>query len=179
MNDPNWKLPDVPAFDLVSPDFKSGGILPQWARSDIAGAGGEDRSPTLHWNGAPSGTKSFALTVFDPDAPTGSGWWHWAVYNIPASVESLPQDAGSADGQLLPQGAITVPNELRLPSYLGAAPPAGHGEHRYVFTLSALDVERLELPTDCTPAVLGFVLRDHIVARAQLVGHSRTESSES
>lgn len=173
-NHPNWRLPDVAPFRLESPDFDEGHTLPQWARSGIAGAGGEDRSPTLHWEGAPSGTRSFALTMFDPDAPTGSGWWHWAVCNIPAKITSLAQNAGDPDAGLLPPGSLTLPNELRLPRYLGAAPPSGHGEHRYFFTLSALDVERLDIATDATPALLGFMLRDHIVARAQLVGVSET-----
>ncbi|MDF1478945.1 YbhB/YbcL family Raf kinase inhibitor-like protein [Leifsonia sp. H3M29-4] len=174
-NDPNWRLPEVPAFSLTSPDFAEGETLPQWARSGIAGAGGEDRSPTLHWDGAPSGTRSFALTMYDPDAPTGSGWWHWAVYNLPAKLSSLPQGAGDPEAGLLPPGAVTLPNEVRLERYLGAAPPAGHGEHRYVFTLSALDVERLELAPDATPAALGFAMRDHVVARAQLTGVSETD----
>jgi Raf kinase inhibitor-like YbhB/YbcL family protein len=172
-NDPNWRLPEVPSFSLVSPDFRDGDTLPQWARS--ADGGGEDRSPTLHWEGAPSGTRSFALTVFDPDAPTSSGWWHWAVYNLPASITSLPADAGNPEAGLLPHGAGTVHNEVRLLRYAGAFPPAGHGEHRYFFTVSALDVERLELPEGCTPAMLGIVLRDHVVARAQLVGLSSTD----
>ena len=173
-NDPNWRLPDVATFLLTSPDFTPGDTLPQWARSGIAGAGGEDRSPTLHWDDAPSGTKSFALTVYDPDAPTGSGFWHWAVYNIPAKISALPQDSGNPASGLLPAGSITLPNELRLERFLGAAPPEGHGEHRYVFTLSALDVERLDLPDGSTPAVLGFTIASHIVARAQLTGVSET-----
>ncbi|MDJ0334786.1 YbhB/YbcL family Raf kinase inhibitor-like protein [Salinibacterium sp. G-O1] len=173
-NDPNWRLPEVPLFTLSSPDFTEGDTLPQWARSGISNAGGEDRSPTLHWDGAPSGTKSFALTVYDPDAPTGSGYWHWAVYNIPPNVSSLPQDSGRPDANLLPSGAITLPNEERLERFIGAAPPAGHGEHRYVFTLSALDVERLEVPEGSTPAILGFKMFGHTVARAQLTGVSET-----
>ena len=173
-NDPNWRLPDVPGFTLVSPDFEEGDTLPQWARSGIQGAGGEDRSPTLHWEGAPSGTKSFVLTVFDPDAPTGSGFWHWAVYNIPAKVTSLSQDAGNPEAGLLPAGAITLRNDAGLARFLGAAPPSGHGEHRYVFTVSALDVERLELDADSMPPTLGFMMRTHVVARAQLTGNSET-----
>lgn len=173
-NHPNWRLPNVTTFRLESPDFAEGDTLPQWARSGIAGAGGEDRSPTLHWEDAPSGTRSFALTMYDPDAPTGSGWWHWAVCNIPAKTTSLAQNSGDPDAGLLPAGSLTLPNELRLPRYLGAAPPAGHGEHRYFFTLSALDVERLDVPADATPALLGFLLRDHVVARAQLMGVSET-----
>jgi len=138
------------------------------------GAGGEDRSPTLNWEGAPQGTKSYALTVYDPDAPTGSGFWHWAVYNIPASVTALAGNAGDPGAGLLPPGAVTLPNEVRLARFLGAAPPPGHGEHRYYFTVSALDVESLELDEGSTPAVLGFTLLGHILARAQLVGTTET-----
>jgi len=173
-NNPNWNLPEVPSFTLSSPDFAQGDLMPQWARSGIAGAGGEDRSPTLHWEGVPSGTKSFVLTVYDPDAPTGSGFWHWAVRDIPGDVTSLPADAGNPDASLLPEGSITSDNEYRIQRFLGAAPPAGHGVHRYFFTLSALDVEKLEISDGATPAVLGFMLRDHILGRAQLVGLSET-----
>lgn len=173
-NDPNWRLPQVPTFTLVSPDFRDGDTLPQWARSGIVGAGGEDRSPTLHWQGAPSGTRSFALTMYDPDAPTGSGWWHWSVYNLSAKVTSLAADAGNPEVGLLPAGAQTVHNEIRQQRYLGAAPPPGHGEHRYYFTVSALDVERIDLPDDCTPAVLGMHIVGHIVGRAQLLGVSES-----
>jgi Raf kinase inhibitor-like YbhB/YbcL family protein len=172
--DPNTQLPNVPSFTLTSTDFSAGELLPQASRSGIAGAGGDDRSPQLSWSGAPADTKSYAVTVFDPDAPTGSGWWHWAVYNIPASTTELATNAGDPDAGLMPDGAITLPNEIRLERYLGAAPPAGHGEHRYFFTVSALDTDRLEVPAGSTPAYLGFVLRDHIIGRAQLVGISVT-----
>ena len=174
MNDPNWNLPVVPVFDLVSPDLRDGDALPVWARSGIAGAGGDDRSPELRWSGAPEGTRSFALTMYDPDAPTGSGWWHWAVANLPAGLEGLPANAGDPDAGLLPDGAITLPNEIRLPRFLGAAPPAGTGVHRYVFTLSALDVDHLDVAPDATPALLGFLLYPHILGRAQLSGTSVT-----
>lgn len=174
MNDPFWKLPEVPRFTLESPDFSDGEALPQWARSGIAGAGGEDRSPALQWAGAPEGTRSFALSVFDPDAPTGSGFWHWAVYNIPGTATELAQNAGDPDAGLLPNGARTLPNELRLARFLGAAPPSGHGEHRYFFVLSALAVESLDVPDDATPAFLGFTLREHILGRAVLMGVSHT-----
>ncbi len=174
MNDPFWKLPEVPRFTLESPDFSDGAALPQWARSGIAGAGGEDRSPALQWAGAPEGTRSFALSVFDPDAPTGSGFWHWAVYNIPGTATELAQNAGDPDAGLLPGGAITLPNELRLARFLGAAPPPGHGVHRYFFVLSALSAVTLDLPHDATPAYLGFTLRDHLLGRAALMATSVT-----
>ena len=173
-NDPNWRLPDVPSFLLSSPDFTDGGALPTSARSGIMGAGGHDRSPALNWEGAPEGTKSYAVTLYDPDAPTGSGCWHWAVYNIPASVTGLAANAGDPDAALLPPGAVTLPMEARMERFIGAAPPPGHGEHRYVFTLTALDVPSLELDPGSTPAVLGFNLLGHILGRAQLVGTTET-----
>jgi Raf kinase inhibitor-like YbhB/YbcL family protein len=174
-NDPNWRLPDTPTFLLSSPDFSSGGALPTSARSGIMGAGGDDRSPALNWEGAPSGTQSYAVTVYDPDAPTGSGFWHWAVYNIPASVTGLAGNAGDPDAGLLPPGALTLPNEARLSRYVGAAPPSGHGQHRYFFTVTALDVPTLEVDADSTPAVLGFNFLGHILGRAQLIGTTETQ----
>jgi Raf kinase inhibitor-like YbhB/YbcL family protein len=173
-NDPNWRLPETTEFQLSSTDFAPGDSLPQSARSGIMGAGGDDRSPALAWSGAPAGTKSYALTLYDPDAPTGSGFWHWAVYNIPASVTELAADAGNPDAGLLPDGAITLNNEARMQRYVGAAPPPGHGEHRYVFTVSALDVESLDLDDGTTPAVLGFNFLGHILGRAQLLGVTET-----
>jgi Raf kinase inhibitor-like YbhB/YbcL family protein len=171
-NDPYWNLPEVPSFELESPDVADGDALPEWARG--GDAGGEDRSPALRWSGAPEGTRSFVLTVYDPDAPTGSGFWHWAVYNLPGDVSSLPAGAGSADGESLPPGAVTLPNEMRTEQYIGAAPPAGHGEHRYFFTLSALDIAELSIPAGATPGVLGFMLREHIIGRAHFVATSVT-----
>lgn len=171
-NDPNWRLPEVPSFTLTSPDFEHNGPLPAWARS--SGDGAENRSPALNWEGAPEGTKSFVLTMFDPDAPTSSGWWHWVVANIPPTVTSLPQDAGNPEAGALPEGTVTLPNEARVEAYGGAAPPPGHGEHRYYFTVSALDVDRLDVPKGATPAMLGFIMRPHVIARAQLMGVTET-----
>lgn len=172
VNDPNWQLPVVPEFELYSPEVRPGEYLPLWARG--AGAGGEDRSPTLSWSGAPETAKSFVVTVFDPDAPTGSGYWHWAVHDLPSSVTALPADAGNPDSGLLPKGAITIANESRAKRFQGASPPAGHGDHRYVFTVSALDVDHLDLPEGATPATLGFVMRNNVIARAQLTALSST-----
>ncbi len=169
VNDPNWRLPEVPSFTLESPDFADGEFLPDWARADSG-----NRSPALSWSGAPAGTKSFALTLYDPDAPTGSGFWHWAVYNIPAETTSLPAGSGNPATADLPPGAVTVPNELRGEEFTGAAPPPGDGQHRYFFTLSALDIGELDVPVDATPAVLGFLVRGNIIGRAQLMGLAET-----
>lgn len=171
-NDPNWRLPEVPTFTLSSPDFTHNGPLPAWSRG--SGEGAENRSPELGWEGAPGDTRSFVLTMFDPDAPTSSGWWHWAVANIPATVTSLPRDAGNPESGMLPHGSVTIANESRVEAYGGAAPPPGNGEHRYFFTVSALDVDRLDVPEGATPAMLSFIMRQHVIARAQLVGVTET-----
>lgn len=170
-NDPNWKLPSVPTFTLTSPDFSDGGELPLWVRGSAAG--GQDRSPELSWEGAPAGTKSFVLTVFDPDAPSGSGFWHWTLINIPATVTSLPAGAGTND-TLLPAGVARRRNEYGTDVFIGAAPPAGTGPHRYTYTLSALGVATLEVAVDAPPAIIGLRLRPHIVGRAQLIGLTGT-----
>lgn len=158
---------EVPVFTLTSTDIQHGEPLP----SEIYAAhgGGSNQSPQLSWADFPEGTKSFAVTCYDPDAPTGSGFWHWAVANIPASVTSLARDAGVSGGELLPEGAITLPNEMRDPAFTGAAPPEGTGVHHYWFAVHALSVERLEIDPQSTPAVLGFTMRDVTLARAIIV----------
>lgn len=175
MNDPYARLPEVRMFELRSPDFLEGERLPDWARSGIFGAGGEDRSPALSWSGVPDGTRSFVLTVYDPDAPTGSGFWHWSVRDIPGDTTSLPANAGDPDAGLLPAGAVQGDNEARMRRFLGAAPPQGHGEHRYFFTLSALSVDTLEVDEGATPALIGFTMLGSILGRAHLMGTAITE----
>jgi len=172
-NDPFWRLPEVAALEVRSPDFDDGAPLPGWARA--RDAGGDDLSPALRWTGAPNGTRSYAVRVYDPDAPTVSGFWHWAVYDLPGTADHLARGAGTPASGLLPAGAVTVANEYRSEQYTGAAPPAGHGEHRYVFIVSALDVAHLEVPAGATPAVLGFLLREHELARGSTVGTSITD----
>jgi Raf kinase inhibitor-like YbhB/YbcL family protein len=162
-------LPQVPGFEVTSTDCTDGQPLPQPHVSGVMGAGGEDRSPHLSWSGFPEGTRSFAVTVYDPDAPTQSGFWHWAVANIPASVTELPSGAGDQDGSGLPEGAVQLRNDAGFPGYVGAAPPAGHGPHRYYVTVHAVDTETLEVTPDTTPAVLGFNLFSHTLGRATLV----------
>ncbi len=171
-NDPYWRLAEVPRLEVRSPDFAEGAALPGWARAHDAG--GENLSPELRWLGAPEETRSFVVRVYDPDAPTLSGFWHWAVYDLPAATDHLPRGAGTPASGLLPAGAVTVANELRGEEYTGAAPPSGHGEHRYFFVVSALDVDHLEVPPGVTPAVLGFLLRSHELARGATVGTSIT-----
>jgi Raf kinase inhibitor-like YbhB/YbcL family protein len=161
-------LPQVESFTLRSEDIVDGQQLPLPQVSGLMDAGGADVSPHLRWSGFPAASRGFAVTVFDPDAPTASGFGHWAVYNIPVTVTELPADAGSPDSDRLPAEALTLRNDAGLRQYLGAAPPEGHGNHRYVFAVHALDVERLDLPDDATPAYLGFNLFFHTLGRALL-----------
>ncbi|MEU8901087.1 YbhB/YbcL family Raf kinase inhibitor-like protein [Nocardia sp. NPDC048505] len=167
-NDPFARLPEAAAFTVTSTTVSAGAAWPpaQWS----SGApGGKDVSPQLNWSGAPAGTKSYAVTVYDPDAPTGSGFWHWAVANIPATTTTLPEGAGDDTGSALPPGSFQLPNDARLPRYIGAAPPAGHGAHRYFVTVHALDVADIGVAPDSTPALLGFTMAGHILGRATLV----------
>lgn len=166
--DPFAAVPDAPSFALTSADIEDGEPLP--AEVYASDAGGQNRSPQLSWSGFPSETRSFAVTCFDPDAPTGSGFWHWAVANIPAEVTSLPSGAGSSGtaGEL-PEGAITLPNELREPAFTGAAPPEGTGVHHYWFVVHALNVAHVDVDPQSTPAVLGFTMRDAVIGRAVIV----------
>ena len=164
---PYDNLPKLPTFTLTSESVSDGQPLANDQVSGIMGAGGSDTSPQLSWSGFPAETKSFAVTVYDPDAPTASGFWHWAVADLPASVTELP--AGAGDGSELPGGAVTLANDASLKRYIGAAPPAGHGPHRYYIAVHALPVESLELPDGATPAYLGFNLFGHTIGRASLV----------
>jgi hypothetical protein len=167
--DPYTFLPDVPSFTVTSTDVEDGATMPAPHTSDVFGVpGGEDRSPQLSWSGFPEGTRSFAVTVYDPDAPTASGFWHWAVFDIPASVTELPAGAGARGGAELPAGAVQLRNDGGFAGYIGAAPPAGHGPHRYLVVVHAVDVEHLEVPADASPAFLGFNLFSHTLARATI-----------
>lgn len=166
-NDPFSRMPGAASFTVTSESLTDGQSLPTAQYSGMVG--GEDLSPQLTWSGAPEGTRSYAVTVYDADAPTGSGFWHWAVANIPAAVTELPEGAGAADGADLPEGAMQLPNDARAAQFIGAAPPAGHGPHRYFVTVYALDVEDIGVPADGTPAYLGAVMAGHTLGRATLV----------
>ena len=164
---PYEDLPQVASFEVTSADVTDGAGLNNPQVSGVMGAGGEDTSPQLSWTGAPEGTQSYAVTVYDPDAPTASGFWHWAVFNIPADVTELAANA-SKDG--LPAGAVQLDNDARMPGYVGAAPPAGHGTHHYWVVVHAVDVPSLDIPEQATPAFLGFNLFSHTLGRATIVG---------
>jgi Raf kinase inhibitor-like YbhB/YbcL family protein len=133
-------------------------------------AGGADDSPQLSWSGAPDGTRSYAVTMFDPDAPGAGGFWHWAVINIPSDVTSLAEGAGAEAGPQLPSGGVQLKNDGGFHGYLGAAPPPGHGRHRYIVTVYALDVQELPGGPGMKPAALGPELARHLLGTATLTG---------
>ncbi|MEY8195682.1 YbhB/YbcL family Raf kinase inhibitor-like protein [Corynebacterium pseudotuberculosis] len=156
--DPYAPLKDLPVFSLSSTSFKEGEKIPEIHLAE----GG--LSPQLSWSNLPEGTKSLAITCFDPDAPTASGFWHWAAFNIPVSVSEIAQGAGDETlGGI--ESAITLKGDSGIRGYYGPNPPAGHGPHRYLFAVHAVDVESLEIPADATPTVLGFNLYFHSLAR--------------
>ncbi len=159
--DPYDILPPVPDFSLTSDDVHDGEPLDELFVH--GSAGGKNLSPQLSWSGFPAGTRSFVVTCFDPDAPTGSGFWHWTAVNLPASVTDLPRGADP-----LPGGAFCVPNDYGDAAYGGAAPPPGDRPHRYVFAVHAIDVDALDVTPDATPAYVGFNLAFHTLARATL-----------
>ena len=134
------------------------------------GCSGGNTSPHLAWSGAPDGTQSFALTCFDPDAPTGSGFWHWVVVNIPASVTELALDAGNPKSGKLPAGALQVRTDFGAPGYGGPCPPQGDHPHRYLFTIFAVGAASLQVSADTSAAVVGFQLHFNTLAKAELMG---------
>lgn len=145
------------AFTLTSTDFKDGDTLPD---AQVQAKG--NTSPHLAWSRAPEGTKSFAITCYDPDAPTGSGFWHWTVANIPADVTEIPA------GGPVPAGAVEGRTDYGEPGFGGAAPPPGHGPHRYIFTVFAVDTEKLDVTPEDSGAKYGFNLHFHTLAKASI-----------
>jgi Raf kinase inhibitor-like YbhB/YbcL family protein len=161
------------AMRLTSDSFRDGDYLGQEhvLSADYGfGCAGRNRSPHLRWEGAPEGTKSFALTCFDPDAPTGSGFWHWVVVNIPPTVRELPLDAGNPASGKLPAGALQVRTDFGKPGYGGPCPPEGDHPHRYLFTIHAVSMDRLPVTADTSAAVVGFYLNFNTLAKASLMG---------
>lgn len=154
-------------FTLTSPQIKEGGKLTDRQVFKGFGCEGQNVSPALEWKNAPEGTKSFAVTVYDPDAPTGSGWWHWVLFNIPANVTSLPEGAGG-DPAKLPMGAVQSITDFAAPGFGGACPPPGDKPHRYIFTVYALGVPAMELAPTTMPATVGFSMHGNILGKATL-----------
>jgi Raf kinase inhibitor-like YbhB/YbcL family protein len=153
-------------FTLSSPTVKPGSMLTDAQVFKGFGCEGKNISPALKWSGAPAGTKSYAVTVYDPDAPTGSGWWHWVVYNIPASTTELPEGAGGADGKGLPAGAVQGRTDFGAAGFGGACPPAGDKPHRYIFTVYALKTDKIEAPADASAALVGFMINANKLGKA-------------
>lgn len=153
---------------LTSPQLQPGGHFKTAQVFFGFGCTGGNISPALHWEGAPKGTKSFAVTVYDPDAPTGSGWWHWLIFNIPTNVSHLPENAGNPTSGSAPEGSIQSMTDFGKPGYGGACPPVSDKAHRYQFRLFALDIEKLPLDSHATGAMVGFYLNQHVLAKATL-----------
>ncbi|MGO9803413.1 MAG: YbhB/YbcL family Raf kinase inhibitor-like protein [Steroidobacteraceae bacterium] len=156
-------------FTLTSPDIAAGKTLAAAQVFNGFGCTGGNISPALAWSNAPAGTQSFALLMHDPDAPTGSGWWHWVVYNIPANTSSLPAGAGDPHKKLLPEGAVQGRTDYGTAGYGGPCPPPGK-PHRYYFRLYALKVAKLEVPADATAALIGFNVNAAALDKAELMG---------
>jgi Raf kinase inhibitor-like YbhB/YbcL family protein len=153
-------------FTLSSPEIKANASIPKSFEFNGFGCSGENRSPALKWSGAPKDTKSFAVTVYDPDAPSGSGWWHWMVINIPANATELPSNAGAVNSTTLPSGAIQNRIDFGFNAWGGMCPPQGDKPHRYVFTIHALKTEKLETPADATAALTGFMINANSLEKA-------------
>jgi Raf kinase inhibitor-like YbhB/YbcL family protein len=152
---------------ITSSDIAHGSFMSKAHEFNGFGCSGEDTSPQLTWSGVPEGTKAFAVFAYDPDAPTGSGWWHWQAINIPAGVTSLPTGAGLASGEKLPTGSIQLANDYGVIGFGGACPPEGHGPHRYQFTIYALSTE-LELPEGASSALTGYMVKANSLGSATL-----------
>ena len=153
-------------FTLTSPTIGASRLLTEEQVFNGFGCTGKNRSPALRWTAGPAGTRSYAVTVYDPDAPTGSGWWHWVVYNLPANVTELAVGAGDASGKLLPPGAVQGRTDYGTHAFGGACPPKGDKPHRYLFTVYALKVGKIDVPTDSSAALIGYMLHANALGSA-------------
>lgn len=153
---------------LTSPQLKPNAPMAMEQVFNGFGCSGKNVSPELNWTKVPAGTKSLALTVYDPDAPTGSGWWHWLIFNIDPKVSGLAENAGDPKASLAPKGSVQSRTDFGQPGYGGPCPPAGDKPHRYIFTLFALDVDKLPLDESASGAMVGFNLNQHAIQKAQL-----------
>ena len=154
-------------FKLSSTEVAAGARIKAPQVFNGMGCMGQNMSPSLSWTGAPAKTKSFAVTVYDPDAPTGSGWWHWVVYNIPASEKGIAAGAGDPKTNLLPAGTAQGNTDFGAPGYGGPCPPVGDKPHHYIFTVYALDVDKMDIPSAATAAYVGFNIHAHTVGKAR------------
>lgn len=154
------------SLQLRCPTIAPGSKLPAEQVFNGFGCTGPNVSPELQWSGAPAGTKSFALTIYDPDAPTGSGWWHWIVYDMPPGVNALASGAGDASGKGLPGAAKHGRSDFGTYAFGGACPPEGHAPHHYIFTLYALDLDTLGVPADASAALIGYMIGHHTLAKS-------------
>jgi hypothetical protein len=158
----------APTFKLESPVIKPGATINAEQIFNGMGCDGQNVSPELKWSGAPAGTKSFAVTLYDPDAPTGSGWWHWVVYDIPASSTGLEKGAGASDGSKLPAGSKQGRTDFGSPGFGGPCPPRGDKPHHYIFTVYALKTDHIEAPAEASAAMVSFMLRANKLASATI-----------
>ncbi len=155
------------ALELTSPDIEQGAYLSSKQVYQGFGCSGENTSPALEWKHAPKETKYFAITMYDPDAPTGSGWWHWQVVNIPNNIHQLPSGAGQVSVAAMPKGAMQMRNDFGEYGFGGACPPEGHGQHRYQFTIYALS-DKIDVPQDASGALVGYMINAKAIAKSQI-----------
>jgi Raf kinase inhibitor-like YbhB/YbcL family protein len=160
-------------FKLSSPEIKANHMIAKRFEFNGFGCSGENKSPALKWSGAPKGAKSFAVTVYDPDAPTGSGWWHWVVINIPADVTGLAANAGALNSTTLPQGAVQVRSDYGSAAWGGTCPPQGDKPHRYIFTVYALKTDKIDVPADATAALTGYMIHANMLGKASFTAKYR------
>ncbi len=162
-------LPSLTQSNFTLTSMNLGGQATMEQVFNEFGCMGENMSPQLSWSGAPEGTKSYAITMYDPDAPTGSGWWHWVAFDIPNTASSIPAGAGSPGGTGMPVGTVQSLTDFGAVGYGGPCPPPGHGPHQYILTVYALDTDKLGLSEQTSAPMVGFNLNQHMLAKASVV----------